>query len=88
MAHLTWTLLGISPILQRQFEEGAGKRAECSASTCILVAAWNNLCTQVVLGKDAHTGKEPVNAENAVRTRSVLTSRRNPGTERTPSVNR
>ena len=32
-------------------------RAGCSASTFILVAEWENPCTQVVLGKDSHTGK-------------------------------
>ena len=48
---------GHSPILQRQLEEGAGMRAGCSASTFILIAAWENPCTQVVLGIDSHTGK-------------------------------
>ena len=36
---------------------GPDMRAECSASTFILVAARESPCTQVVLGKDSHTGK-------------------------------
>ena len=83
MADLTGTLLGISPILQRQLKEGAGMRAGCSASTFILVAEWDQ---SLHLGSPGHrlaNREGPVNAENALRTTGLLTAGRNPrGTER------
>ena len=86
MAHLTWTLFwAFPPILQQQPEEGG---RTCAQGVQRQLVSWlrrgNNPCTQVVLGKDSHTGKEPVNAENTVRTTGVLTAGRNRGDSTDP----
>ena len=79
MAHFAGTLLGISSILQRQLEEGAGMRAGGSASTVILVAEWKQ---SLHSGSPEHRlarREGPLNAENAVRTTGLASSRRNRG---------
>ena len=74
MAHLTGTFLGISPILQRQLEEGSGMRAGCPASTFTLVAEWEQSLRPGSPGNRLAHQKGPLNAENAVRTTGVMYS--------------
>ena len=61
----------------------SGLRAGCSASTFILVAAWEQSLHPGSPGHRLAHRKGPLNAENAVRTTGLLTAGRNPGTERT-----
>ena len=52
-------------------------RARCSASTLILVAAWEQSLHPGSPGHRLAHRKGPLNAENAVRTTGLLVSRRN-----------
>ena len=54
-------------------------RAEGSASTVILVAAWEQSLHPGGPGHRLAYRKGPLNAENAVRTTGLLTAGRNPG---------
>ena len=67
---------------------GTGMRAGCSASTFILVAAWEQSLHPGSPGQRLAHRKGPLNAENAVRTTGVLTAGRNRGTEQAPPANR
>ena len=53
-------------------------RARCSASTFILVAAWEQSLRPSSPGNRLPHRKGPLNAENAVRTTGLLTAGRKP----------
>ena len=59
-------------------------RAGCSASTFVLVAAWEQSLHPGSPGNRLEYRKGPLNADNAVRTTGLLTAGRNPGDRTDP----
>ena len=79
MAHLTGTFLGISPILQRQLEEGGGHASRVFSVGLYLGCGVGKSLHPSSPGQRLAPRKGPLNAENAVRTTGLLTGGRNPG---------
>ena len=85
MAHLTGTFLGISPILQRQLEEGGGHASRVFSVGLYLGCGVGKSLHPSSPGQRLAPRKGPLNAENAVRTTGLLTAGHNQGARTGPA---